>query len=124
MAGMFHQDASYDLRRGAKEMRTSIPFDAVLVDEPKVGLVYQVCAVERQRVPLVPERTLRDALEIGVDQRHQICERLIVTRTPTVQEFRNIRHVFSMIQEAIPTTTVFGRERATIMRRRWRLHAE
>jgi hypothetical protein len=88
--GVIDQDPSHDLRRDTIEMRSIVPIDLALADEPHVHLMNQCRRLQRVVGPLVPELPRRHAPELGVDHGQQFGERGPATPTPLAEQRRDV----------------------------------
>ena len=89
-AGVVDQDATHDQRRGAKKMRSILPVDLTLIDEPEIRLVNQRGRLERVVDPFFPKLARGDAAHLRVDERQQLVKRTAVAATPVREERRDL----------------------------------
>ena len=76
------QDAAHHLRRHAEEVRAVLPDDALLADEPQVGLVNERRRLQRVLDPFAAEVGRGPPPELVVDHLHQVVARFQVTSDP------------------------------------------
>jgi len=78
------------LRRDAKEMRSILPIDLALVDEPDVHLVHKGRRLQGVVGALVPKPARRHAAELRINERQQLIERSPVAATPIAEQRSDI----------------------------------
>jgi hypothetical protein len=76
------QDSSHELRGKSDELRTTLPGNVPLIDQPQVGFVYQGCALQGVILTLTAQLSVGQPAQLSVDQRHQLAERALVARGP------------------------------------------
>jgi hypothetical protein len=88
--GVVDEDPAHDLRRNTEEMRTILPVDAPLIDEPDVHLMNE--SRWRQRVvgPLVPELARGNPTKLRIDQWQHLIERSSIAATPIGEQHGDI----------------------------------
>ena len=84
--GVIDQDAAHDLRRDTKEMRSILPVDLALVDEPEVHLMNKGRRLQGVVGPLLPKLARGHAAELRIDEWQQLVERRPVAATPIAEQ--------------------------------------
>jgi hypothetical protein len=88
--GVIDQDAAHDVRGDTKEMRSILPVDLPLIDEPDEDLVHQGRRLQGVVSPFAPKLAGRDAPELRIDEWQQLVERSPVAATPIAEQCRDI----------------------------------
>ena len=77
-----HENPPHHLRGDAEEVRAVLPTRRLPVDEAQVGFVNQGGGLEEVVVALAAHVTAREPVQLGLDERGQAFERLLVAVTP------------------------------------------
>jgi hypothetical protein len=85
-ARVIDQDPSHHLRRHAEEVRSILPADPLLTDQPEIRLMDQSGRLQRVIPTLVAQVAGRPPPELSIDQRQQIVPRLEVSPAPGPNE--------------------------------------
>jgi hypothetical protein len=85
-AGVVDQHAAHHARRDTVEVRTVLPTDSRLVNEPKVRLVDEGGRLQGVRAAFSGEKRAREAPHLVVDERHQALGRMRVAAAPVVKD--------------------------------------
>jgi hypothetical protein len=98
--GVIDQDPAHDLRRNTKKMRSILPIDLALVDEPDVRLMNKGRRLQGVVGPLVPKLARGHAAELRIDEWQQLIERSPVAATPLAEQRRDVarRNHWSLLQ--------------------------
>src|SRR5436305_9417392 len=82
MSRVIDQDATHDLRRDPKEVRTISPMNVFLIDETEVSLIYQRSGLEGMPLPLALQIAVCQATKLVVDQRIQLIQGALISIAP------------------------------------------
>ena len=88
--GVIDQDPAHDLRRDTKEMRSILPIDLALVDEPDVRLMNEGRRLQGVVGPLAPKLARGNAAKLRIDEWQQLVERSPVAATPIAEQRRDV----------------------------------
>jgi hypothetical protein len=88
--GVIDQDPAHDLRRDTKEMRSILPIDLALVDEPHVRLMNKGRRLQGVVGPFVPKLARGNAAELCIDEWQQLIEGSPVASTPVAEQCRDV----------------------------------
>jgi hypothetical protein len=69
-------------------MGPALPVRVRGVHQAQVRLIHESGCLKRVAGPFVGHVTLRQAVQLTVDQRHKLFDRALVTLTPGLQELR------------------------------------
>src|ERR1700681_2602391 len=82
---MVHQDAPHNLRGDSEKMQSVLPLDVLLIDQPKICFVNQVCGLQRETRIFVSQVACRLAMQFVVDSSEELVLRFSVAVTPVAQ---------------------------------------
>ena len=88
--GVIDQDPAHDLRRDTKEVRSILPIDLPLIDEPQVHLMNERRRLQGVVGPLATKLAGRNATELRIDERQQLIECTAVAATPLAEQRRDV----------------------------------
>ena len=80
------EDAAHQARRHRQEMDAVLPVDLLRADQAQVGLVDQRGRLQAVPGALASHAAARDAMQLLVDERHQLLEGGFVAATPREQQ--------------------------------------
>ena len=109
--GMVHQDAAHGLGGHPEELGPVLPARLALVDQPQVGLVDEGGGLQGVAGVLAPEVALGLAVQLVVDDGHELVQGGGVTTAPGLEQTRHVvpggRHTMpassgDQIGEALP----------------------
>jgi hypothetical protein len=84
------QDPAHDLRCDTEEMRSILPIDLALVDEPDIYLMNKGRRLQGVAGPFVPKLARGNAAKLRIDEWQQLIERRPVAATPIAEERRDV----------------------------------
>ena len=84
------KDPAHDPGRDTEEMRSILPFDIALFDQPQVRLVNERGWLERVARAFVSKLTGGNPAQLGIDERQQAVEGVSIATTPVVEQFRDV----------------------------------
>src|SRR5450759_955818 len=90
---MADEDPAHHLRAESEEMSSVLPVNSLNIYQAKEGFVDQRGGLKGVLLALALHAPLGDSLELGVDNRRQLVERLPVARAPSTQQPRDVRGV-------------------------------
>ena len=84
-ASVVNQDPAHDLCRDAEEVRSILPVDMALVDEPEVDLVNERRRLQGVVRPLASKLPRGRAPKLCIHERQQLIERSPIAATPIAE---------------------------------------
>jgi hypothetical protein len=84
------QDPAHDHRRDTKEVRSILPVDLPLIDDPQVHLVNERRRLQGVVGPLAAKVAPRNATELRIDERQQLIERTAVAAALIAKQRRDV----------------------------------
>ena len=87
---MIDEDPAHHLRCDPEEVGATLPVDAALFDQPKVGLVDERGRLQRMSVPLQAKLTRGDSPQFRVDERQQAIESAPIAAAPVAEQPRDV----------------------------------
>ena len=88
--GVIDQNPAHHHRRNTKEVRSIMPIDLPLIDEPQVHLVDERRRLQGVVGPLAAKLARRNATELRIDKWEQLIERTAGAATPIAKQRRDV----------------------------------
>ncbi len=85
------KDAAHQPGGHRQKVRAVLPVDALHVDETQIGFVHQRRRLQAVTGALAGHATLRDAVQLAVDERNQLLERGVITAVPVHEQAGDVR---------------------------------
>ena len=89
-AGVVYQNAAHQLRGDAEKLGAVLPIGARLVYEFEIGFIDECGGLQGMATAFAAQVSGGDALQFGINQRHEPVERSSLTATPGPQHFGDI----------------------------------
>jgi hypothetical protein len=90
LARMIDEDPAHCLRSHSEEVRSSLPMNAILIDQACVGLVDERGGLERVPNPLLPEKASGQLAQLVVDEGHQGSQRPAIAPAPGDEQIGHV----------------------------------
>ena len=89
-AGVIHEHAAHQLGRHAIEMRAILPSEALCGRQPNKCFVDERRRLKSMVAPFAGHVAPRQSPELGVDERQQLLERLLIAVAPGSKQMRDL----------------------------------
>jgi hypothetical protein len=80
------QDPPHELRGESDELRTALPGNVPLIDQPQVSLMNQGRTLQGVICPLGAQLPVGKPAELAINERHQLAERTLVAGGPVDEQ--------------------------------------
>lgn len=84
-AGVIDKNASHQLSRNPKKLRSIPPIHSLLIEDFEIKLVYQSSGLQGVFATFMAEITRREPVQFIVDERHQFLECFLIAVGPSFE---------------------------------------